>query len=105
MEVTKYPSIVEEAILRLTIELRDFMRSSTEDDTHLPTIDECREAAEETYADKIIEYYDGGKLSSVQDIDDFIYAVFNMKDNYTSVLKFSTKATILHTRACLRNLI
>lgn len=97
----KRPKKVEEAILRLSLSLRDFIKSTVEDESELPTLSECKEAAEETYANIVVEFYESGNLETQEDIEAFIYEVFNCKENYALMLKFSTKATILHAReAC-----
>lgn len=92
-----YPDIVKKCIKKLAWNLFDFMQSASDDTQEFPTIEECRTAVEETFSTTIIEYYNCGELITDEDIDSLIFSIFNERSKYNLILKFSAKATIIHS--------
>lgn len=98
MNNSLYPSFVQLCIDKFTDSLFDFIKSSCEEISELPSKKECRVAVEETFGDMIIEKYNSGDMNTLDDVDDLLFSLFNNKKHYQLLLKFSTKATIIHAK-------
>ena len=93
-----YPEIVTTCIERLSAALLEFMKSAYDDNEEFPTLDECTEAVKETFSELICNTWNNSKLNDDEDIDSLIFSVFNDKDNYILILKFSAKAAVIHSK-------
>lgn len=93
-----YPEIVKTCIDRLSSALLEFMKSAYDDNEEFPTLEECTTSVEETFGELICNSWLSSKLNDDDDIDSLIYSVFNDKKNYILILKFSAKATVIHSK-------
>lgn len=100
-----YPTQITNTIKKLSWSLYDFIRSASEETEEFPTIEECRMAVEETFMDNIAIAFNEGELNTNEDIDALIFSIFNSNENYNLILKFSAKATIIHSKNVFASMI